>query len=280
MAYHAQGCAAACPVQTKLDLRPALFCAFTVAAGDRVAVPSGGSGCVMSVLGQFAIVELIAVEKRKVKVHSLTLVQTSDPECGTQQLGGAVPVNPLMAIINGPAQVSPEGCKPITLDAYQSTTPGPTSKLSYRWSVPAAVLDLVATQYSALDTPILTFYRLPAGKHTFRLEVADAAGKTAQSADFKLTVLAEPSPLLSLTCPAGDCKRLDGSTYEMHVSLHKSITLMLDVEPVSGCQSESEGSDAKAVPPIEWQQLQQMPGSSSLVWKSLEVRNNDSVHTY
>ena len=247
-AYTKDGCAVNCPSNIKLQYRPYLVCEYTAAIGDRVQLPSGELGCVTMVLRSFAMVNLDSRTPLKVRTQDLVSLPPDATACNidstdvdtqaTQPLS-----NPLSAVISGPELAGASRCDPVILNAYECTSPD-SHELKYEWIVPASVTTAVT---SGLRDVVLTFDYLPAGNHSFGLEVTDSTGKTARAKDFKMTVLPYPAPVVSLACPEGVCTRTEAGNYEMQVSLFEQTILMLDVTLASECATGSTGSLSRMV---------------------------------
>ena len=265
-AYKNDGCAVDCPLKIKLQYRPHAHCKNMVATADRVKVSSGAVGCVVLVLDLFAMVRLDSGVSVKVHVRELVLLPPDTEKCKIHKVEQKAPANLLQAVISGPTQVGSSRCNTVTLNAYESTNPD-SRALKYKWKVPPSVSKPPIT---SLHDSILKFNYLPAGDHSFGLEVTDATGKTARAKDFKMTVLPEPVPVVSLTCPAAVCTRTDAGNYELEVNIYETTTLVLDVELPSNCEKKSE--ERESLRPIVWQEY--ASGSTQGVdegWTPLQV---------
>ena len=265
--YKRGGCAWQCPLKIKLDYRPNPLCKHTVTRGDSVILKSGLMACVALVLDPYAIVRLGGGTKSKLEIRDLVLVRQDDPECQTQKdtAKEPAPANGLVAVINGPSRVTAGDCTVVTLDAYQSTSPG-SGKLVYAWTVPVALANLVGLGRSS---PALSFSNAPAGDYTFGLKVTNADGKTVIAPDFHMTVSPKPAPALSMRCAPGVCTREGASAYALQVSLHEETTITLNVELASDCNGKSQGT----LQPIKWEERKIKTGVDG-AWQPLQVRGD------
>ena len=250
MTYTVGGCASKCTTELKLLYRPDVACEHAVVIGDSVVVKSGSPGCVESVLSPSAIVN-VGDESQTVKVADLLLAGTAYEECVAQEPVEAAILNSLQAVINGPTRVSAKSCDPVTLDAYQSTNYGPTSALTYLWKVP------VALRGDELDvsTPLLSFKYLEPKRYVFGLTVSNGTHH-AKAADFKMVVVPDFVPVVTLACPKSVCAHTATAEYEIKVSLNEQIMLMLDVKLATECDSLSRMQNGGMLFPIDWTQLQ------------------------
>ena len=261
--YREGGCGSTCKSELKQLLRPDLSCEFTVAVGDRVVLESEVSGCVVSVLRPFAVVEGVP---KKVAIEQLILAEIGGAPCKPapeSSLQERAPGNPLQAIISGPMRVSSKSCDAITLDAYQSTSSGATSQLRYLWKVPPVI------SASGLTTPLLKFMRLPEGTHVFGLSVSNST-HTDIANNFTMVVEEDLMPRVSLACPKAVCTHTnDGEyeNYEIGVNLYEQTVLMIHVDLATEC-SQSQTEEEDVLKPINWEQQ----NNTSTKWQSQEVR--------
>ena len=240
--YREGGCGSTCKSELKQLLRPDLSCEFTVAVGDRVVLESEVSGCVVSVLRPFAVVEGVP---KKVAIEQLILAEIGGAPCKPapeSSLQERAPGNPLQAIISGPMRVSSKSCDAITLDAYQSTSSGATSQLRYLWKVPPVI------SASGLTTPLLKFMRLPEGTHVFGLSVSNST-HTDIANNFTMVVEEDLMPRVSLACPKAVCTRSNQDTYrryenyEIGVHLYEQTVLEIHVDSATGCTEDQGGKE-------------------------------------
>ena len=274
MTYRVGGCATGCTPDFKQFYRPNLDCKHTIAVGDLVSVvPTSGpdaEGCVISVLGSVALVNIGQVSKTA-NINRLLLSRRAHPKCLQQQPTKPVeapPANSLQAVINGPTQVSAKSCDPVTLDAYQSTNYGPASALTYLWKVPAAL----ANETTFLRSPTLTFKTLPPGSHAFGLSVSNGT-HSARAAEFEMRVVPDYLPVVTMACPKSVCTRANVDEYEIQVNLNEQTMLMTDVELATACQGKVDIGGGE-LPPLNWTQFESATSLriSTNQWTPLKVR--------
>ena len=262
--FRVGGCAVSCTPALKLLYRPDLQCKHSIAAGDRVELESGRRGCVESVLSPSAIVK-VGGNSQAVKVESLLLAQSGP--CATPLTAEAAPFSSLQAVINGPTQVSAKSCEPVTLDAYQSTNSGPASLLSYQWQLPA--LPALDKGEFDLQSPTLSFRHLSPATYTFGLTASNGTHRV-QATEFKMVVVQDSIPLVTLACPKSVCIHAQPDEYKIHVDLYDQTVLMLDVGLASECDAFRLTSGENSLP-IEWKQSE---SAANEQWKPLQVRRD------
>ena len=255
-----------CPLDIKLQYRPDPLCKHTVGVGDRVKGSSGAVGCVAMVLEPSAMVKLESGASVKIQMLELVLLPPDTKKCKIQKIAKSAPTNLLEAVISGPTQVGSSRCNTVTLNAYESTNPD-SQDLKYKWIVPSSASNPPMT---GLHDAVLKFSYLPPGNHTFGLQVTDSTGKTVRAKDFKMSVLPEAVPVVSLTCPVGVCRRTEDGTYEMKVNIYEPNSLELDVEIPLNCNGKSE--DTESLRPIVWEENRVGTATvANKVWTSLQV---------